>query len=186
MRIWILAAVAAAALGACDGGAKPKAPLPATPVKDAPAAGASTPSPELGPEPGAEPDSGYRWNTAMPGQSVQYGLPESDDRLLRIDCDEHGRIEIGGPAGVDGQEGERVTVTFGEGDAARTLPALLAMAGDGMNFYAQVASDDPALRTLLAGRPLKVTQGDDSWEVPGLGAAAELEPFLQACRASAG
>jgi hypothetical protein len=116
---------------------------------------------------------------------VQYGIPDTDDRLLRIDCGEGGRIEIGGPAGVNGPEGAQVKATFGEGAAARTLPALLAEAGDGMNFYAEVGPDDPALQTLLAGRSLKVAQGEYNWEVPGEGAAAELRPFIQACRASA-
>jgi hypothetical protein len=54
-----------------------------------------------------------------------------------------------------------------------------------MNFYAEVGPDDPALQTLLAGRSLKVAQGEYNWEVPGEGAAAELRPFIQACRASA-
>jgi len=115
----------------------------------------------------AAPESGYLWHTAQPGESVQYGVPDTDDRLLRIDCGEDGRIKIGGPAGVNGPEGAQVTATFGEGAAARTLPVLLAEAGDGTNFYAVVAPDDPALQTLLAGHSLSVAQGEHSWGGPG-------------------
>jgi hypothetical protein len=102
--------------------------------------------------------------------------------LLRIDCGEGGRIRIGGPAGVDGPEGAQVMATFGEGAAARTVPAVLAEAGDGVNFSAEIGPDDPVLQTLLAGRSLTVGQGAYSWSVPGEGAAAELRPFIQACR----
>jgi hypothetical protein len=163
-------------LGACDG-AEPKAQATAAPES---VAATSQRSAVVA----AAPESGYRWHTAQPGESVQYGVPETDDRLLRIDCDEGGRIKIGGPAGVDGPEGAQVSATFGEGAAARTLPALLAEAGDGTNFYAEVGPDDPALQTLLTGRSLKVAQGAYSWEVPGEGAAAELRPFMQLCRTS--
>lgn len=171
----MLAAMAALSLAACDQ-AKPK-PKDAVPL--ASASDATSPS-SSAPAAASEPDDGYRWHTAEPGKSVQFGVPESDARALRIDCGDDGRIQIGGPAGVDGNEGDHVTATFD----GRTLPAQLAEAGDGMNFYAEVGPDDPALLTLLAGKTLKVAQGDYHWEVPGQGAAQELKPFIAACQAS--
>jgi hypothetical protein len=128
----------------------------------------------------AEPD-GYRWHTAMTGEIVQYGVPDTDDRALRIDCHE-GRITILGPSAVDLDEDAPTSVSFRISTGEERRDATGVYMGDGMNFAAPVAADDPVLAALMRGEPLRISQGDGSWDVPGDGAAAELGPLIQSCR----
>jgi len=126
-------------------------------------------------EPGA-----YVWHTAMTNESVQYGLPGTDDRALRIDCRE-GQLTIAGPSALEVEEGDATSVSFRTSAGEETRRAEAIYLGDGMNFVAPVAADDPALAALMRGEPLRVSQGDTWWEVPGEGAPAVLAPLVRGC-----
>jgi hypothetical protein len=128
----------------------------------------------------AQPPAGYVWHTAMANESVQYGRPGTDDRALRIDCRE-GQITIAGPAGLEVDEGAAIGVSFRTSAGEENRRAEAVYMGDGTNFVAPVAADDPALAALMRGEPLRISVGDDWWEVPGEGAAAVLRPLLQGC-----
>lgn len=127
-----------------------------------------------------QPADTYVWYTAMANESVQYGRPGTDDRALRIDCRE-GQLTIAGPSSRELQEGGATSVSFRTSSGDETRPAEGAIMGDGMNFVAPVAADDPALAALMRGEPLRISQGGDWWEVPAEGAAAVLGPLIQGC-----
>ena len=122
----------------------------------------------------------YIWNDDAPGQTVAYGVPDTDDRALRIDCVK-GRLSISGPADAD--ETERVQVRITSRAGARTFRSGVTEAGDGPNFTVAVTERDDALVTLLAGRPVTIAVKDDVWSVPGKGAAKVLAPLIKGCRA---
>ena len=120
MRISIGAIVTALTVGACDG-AEPKAQTTAAPE---PAVAATSQTSLVA----AAPERGYRWHTAQPGESVQYGVPDTDDRLLRIDCGEGGRIinvtstSVYMPiSGLDLSSGARAGLTSFLAGVARTV-----------------------------------------------------------------
>src|SRR3989338_3101585 len=70
----------------------------------------------------ARDGSGYVWHEAVPGESVQYGVPDSDDRALRIDCDARGKIGIMGPtASTEPEGGAGAVVLQTPGSPARWL-----------------------------------------------------------------
>ena len=123
----------------------------------------------------------YVWHAATGPDSVQYGRPGTDDRALRIDCVE-GRITIGGPAGFGGPEGTMTTVTFTTPAGRQRRRAMLDVAGDGINFFAPVAGNDPALLALIRGQVLRVRHGRSAWPVPGRGSAALLRRLIRGCR----
>lgn len=126
-----------------------------------------------------EPDA-YVWYTAMTNESVQYGRPGTDDRALRIDCRE-GQLTIAGPSALEVEEGEATSVSFRTSAGEETRSAEGLYLGDGMNFVADVAADDPALAALMRGEPLRISQGDNWGEVPAEGAAAVLGPLIRGC-----
>jgi hypothetical protein len=129
----------------------------------------------------AAADDTYVWHAANGPGTVQYGLPGSDDRALRIDCVD-GRLSIAGPSSVEGPDGTVTWVTFTTAAGPRRRQATLGYAGDGINFFAEVRADDPALRTLMAGRTLRIRHGASEWQVPGSGAAPLLGPLIRSCR----
>lgn len=124
----------------------------------------------------------YAWSTALPGESVQYGVAESDDRALRIDCRPGGRLEILGPSGGQTPENMPTQVTFRRGtNRIRVLGVIVSM-GDGLNFAVPVAANELPITALLAGESITIEHGDASWEVPGTDAPAVLRPLVEACR----
>jgi hypothetical protein len=124
----------------------------------------------------------YSWNVMTEGEIVQYGVPQTDDRALRIDCRPGGGLQILGPSGAELPENTPTRVTFRRGTDSITVLGVTVYMGDGINFAVPVASDELPIAALLAGEPITVVHGDASWEVPGAGAAAVLGPLVEACR----
>ena len=129
----------------------------------------------------AAAQTGYVWHAANGPGTAQYGRPGTDDRALRIDCVD-GRLSIGGPASIDGPEGTPTIVTFKTPAGRERRRATLEIAGDGLNFFAPVAANDPALRALMRGQVLHIRHGSGEWQVPGRGAAVVLGPLIRSCR----
>jgi hypothetical protein len=125
-------------------------------------------------------ENGYRWWTTAEQDSAQYGVPESDDRGLRLDCEPSGMISIMGPTAAE-PEGSKVMVTLQGRGGRRTLEGFVVALGDGNNFNVEVEADDDAVATLMAGHDLIVGSAGDEWTVPGKGAARALGPVLKVC-----
>ena len=123
----------------------------------------------------------YSWSTITDGESVQYGVPQSDDRALRIDCRSEGGLQILGPSGVNTSENMPTQVTFRRGTERITVLGVTIAMGDGLSFAVPVAATELPITTLLAGEPITIEHGDASWEVPGAGAPALLRPLVEAC-----
>lgn len=122
-------------------------------------------------------DDAYRWHLAHEGESAQYGVPDSDDRAGRIDCEASGDLNIMAPTGSDSPPGGPVKVTVG----ARLLDGLVVELGDGNNFSVEVPADDPDILALVAGKDLTIGSAGDTWTLPGKGAAKVLKPLLALC-----
>ena len=126
-------------------------------------------------------DGPHSWNTMDDGAIVQFGVPDTDDRAIRLDCAGKGLIGLMGPADTELEEGARIVVTLkGRTGAKRYIGEVIGM-GDGPNFAVKVAPGDDAVTTLLAGRDLTLVVGKDEWSVPGKGAARVLKPLLAIC-----
>lgn len=123
----------------------------------------------------------YRWHTAVPGEIVQYGVPGTDDRALRIDCRAGRGLQILGPSAEQSGENMPTPVTFRRGTNSVRLLGVTVEMGDGLNFAVPVAADELPIATLLAGEPLTVSHGEQIWQVPGEGAAAELALLVASC-----
>lgn len=125
-------------------------------------------------------DSPYRWWTTAEKDSAQYGVPDSDDRGLRLDCEPSGLISIMGPTAAE-PAGSKVMVTLQGRGGRRTIEGFVVELGDGNNFNVEVERGDDAVATLMAGQDLLVGSAGDEWTVPGKGAARALGPVLRTC-----
>ena len=121
-------------------------------------------------------EAGYVWHETDGGRSVQYGVPETDDRAFRLDCSE-GRLFVIAYGG-GGDEGAPVTATFSNGDKrAGQLEEL----GDGANFVVALDPDDPVVATLLEDR-IAIDTEQTIVRVPGAGGVPLLRALIDRCR----
>ena len=128
----------------------------------------------------------YGWNAMDDGAIVQFGVPDTDDRAIRLDCADKGRIGIMGPVDTDEPEGAKIGVTLkGRSSVKRHVGEVIDM-GDGPNFAVVVTPNDDAVTTLLAGHDLTLIVGEDEWSVPGKGAAKLVKPLVAVCAKRAG
>jgi len=124
----------------------------------------------------------YVWST-WSKQVAFFGVPETDDGSLMVLCDEAEGLMIAGWIGQDAPVGSRVPIAFrGAGFSVRRTAVVSEC--DGLCFSTPVKPDDPAVRTLLAGKILTIEQAGEIWTVSGKGAAQVLRPLIKACRAS--
>ncbi len=139
--------------------------------------------------------STYGWNAVDNGELVQFSRadgiddPDSDDRLLRVDCDDQGHLYIGGPfassAANGDTSGEGNSVTFESGAFHESRMVEMVRYGNGAEFSARVDEHDPAIQALLNGQPLTITHASRRWTVPGMGAAPMLRRLMDICRSEA-
>jgi hypothetical protein len=122
----------------------------------------------------------YSWNTIVPHRAAQFGVPETDDRSLRVDCKPPGTLSITGPTPSDREDGARISVQFAAPGFHEIRSATVSH-GDVTQFTATVEGRDKAIQTLLAGRALSISTAGSSWTVSGEGAGAVLRPILAAC-----
>lgn len=125
----------------------------------------------------AQDASQYRWHLTAEGESAQYGIPDSDDRAGRIDCEANGSLSLMAATASEAAEGEPVTVTVGD----RQLAGVIVALGDGNNFSVALAPDDPAIVALVAGKDVQIGSAGDVWALPGKGAAKALKPLIAKC-----
>jgi hypothetical protein len=125
----------------------------------------------------------YEWLTYVPGEQVQFGVPDTDERSFWIMCDKPGKLSVGGPTPEIAAEGARTKVSFTVSGKVRTAIGSITERGDGMNFEVEVPRTDPVLQALLHGEPVTVSTGGATWTVPGKGAKPEISGLLSACTA---
>ncbi len=134
----------------------------------------------LSAEAGAHPRA--RWTIDdEDGPVVQYRVPETDDRAIRLMCGDGGRILVAGPAATDGPDGAPISVTLRGVAGSKTYTGDVGEGGEGFEFVVLVDPADDPIATLLAGRKLIVRQGADSWTIPGRGVVKVLRPMLAEC-----
>lgn len=123
-------------------------------------------------------ETGYRWYAAD-ARSVQYGVPDTDDRAFRIDCRRAVVVEVMFPAATEAPEGTAMAATFA-GGASR--PGQIRYLGDGANLAVPLGADDPVLDALFGGERVRIVGAGASISVPAEGAAQLIRPLLAACR----
>jgi hypothetical protein len=120
----------------------------------------------------------YRWHVAIAGESVQLGVPGTDDRALRVDC-RSGRIAIAAPTSSNAGEGTETTAAFAGGETRR---AEIIHLGDGPNVVVELDPADRIVGGLLAGDRIVITTPDDHISVSTEGAAELIRPLVEGCR----
>ena len=121
---------------------------------------------------------GYTWHTAENGTSVQFGVPETDDRAFRVDC-ENGKLLVIAPAGTNAPQGSPTTAVFQNGEKR---PGTISYLGDGPNFVVSVAPTDPVVATLFTDGRIRIDTPETVVSVPGAGGAALLHTLVERCR----
>lgn len=113
---------------------------------------------------------------------MAFGVPDTDDRALRLICSKHGRRWlISGPINAD--IGKTITIKMIAATSARTFKSKVGEDGNGPNYAIEVGPDDDAIHTLMAGKPLRFEALGYHWAVPAVGAAKVLGPLLKHCTA---
>ncbi len=121
----------------------------------------------------------YVWS-AWSKDVAFFGVPDTDDGTLTVFCDRADGLSIGGSLARDAPVGGRVPLTL-SGQGFSTRRSVEVSECDGLCFSTPVKADDPAIKALLAGRPLTLDQAGDHWTVSGKGAARVLLPLIKAC-----
>jgi hypothetical protein len=126
--------------------------------------------------------SGYVWNEYIPGRTIAYGVPDTDRRAVRIDCEaREGKphLFLGGP--VSGTVGHVMALEITSRAGLKIFRSWIVDAADGPNFSFQIAASEDLIATLMAGADVRISTQGAVRTIPGQGAAAVLGPLLQAC-----
>ena len=122
---------------------------------------------------------GYTWHTAANGMSVQFGVPETDDRAFRVDC-ENGKLLVIAPAKTNARQGTPTTATFQNGEKR---PGSISYLGDGPNLVISLVPTDPVVGTLLTDGRIRIDTPVTVVSVAGAGGSALLHALVERCRA---
>lgn len=141
-------------------------------AQDDPEAGIDTAEAEI-------PDQPYVWH-ASTEDSIAFGVPDTDDRAVRIDC-EAGRMVLMGPVDPDSVDDGRVRLMAWGPGGMDMLEATTTEIGDGLNFVAPLPRQSDALDGLMKGEDLTLMLMGEERIVPGAGAPAVLGPLLKRC-----
>jgi len=130
----------------------------------------------------AAPPKPFVWNTYIPGRTVAYGVPDTNQRAVRIDCEaREGKLHlfIGGPA--SGEIGKVMALEITGRTGVKIFRSWIVPAADGPNFSFQIGGDEDLIQTLMAGGDVRITTQGSERVIPGAGAAEVLGPLLKAC-----
>lgn len=134
------------------------------------------PGPEAEPEAVEQP---YIWHAAG-GDSVAWGVPDTDDRAVRIDC-EAGRMVLMAPVDPEIVEDGRVKVMAWGPGGMDMVEATTVELGDGLNFVAPLPAPSDALDGLMKGEDMTLMLLGEERVIPGEGAPAVLGPLMKRC-----
>lgn len=121
-------------------------------------------------------DAGYRWHAADSGMSVQFGLPETDDRLLRIDCSE-GDLLVMTPM-TGGVVDEAPPATFWGAD--RRSGTIVEL-GDRTNLAVRLKRSDPLVKRLLRSPRISIAARNWTLSVANEGGQHLLRALVERC-----
>jgi hypothetical protein len=124
----------------------------------------------------------YVWNTYIPGRTVAFGIPDTNHRAARIDCEaREGKphLFLGGP--VSGQVGKVMALEITGRAGVKVFRSWIVDAADGPNFSFQIDGGEDLIQTLMAGGDVRISTQGAVRTLPGEGAAAVLGPLLNAC-----
>ncbi len=129
----------------------------------------------------ARDEQPYVWNRYTE-TTVAFGVPETDDRALRIDCEGGKTLVLSAPvdpdlAGADG----KIRVIASTDAGLDMIEGEVIELGDGPNFSAPLPRPSDAIAGLLAGSDLTIILLGEERVIPGAGAAAVLGPLIKAC-----
>lgn len=141
-------------------------------------------TPEVQPQ-STEGDVAVRWHAYGSNYDVQFGEPETDNRLLRLRCLENGKLELSGP--VPGSpdeelnEGQRLQVAVAGKGSSQVINARVEERGDGWNFVATVDPSNAAIKGLLDNAPVEISGKGYNHSVSGEGAEPLVKVVLASC-----
>lgn len=121
----------------------------------------------------------YVWHAAG-DSSIAFGLPDSDDRAVRIEC-EAGRMVLMGPVDSESVEDGKVRLMAWGPGGMDMLEGTTVELGDGLNFVATLPRQSDALDGLMKDQDMTIMLMGEERIVPGAGAAAVLGPLLKRC-----
>ena len=130
----------------------------------------------------AGPPKAFVWNDYIPGRTIAYGIPDTDNRSLRIDCEQReGKLHLflGGP--VSGVVGHVMALEITRRAGLKIFRSWIVDAADGPNFSFQIDAGEDLIQTLMAGGDVRISTQGSTRTIPGEGAAAVLGPLLKAC-----
>jgi hypothetical protein len=129
----------------------------------------------------AEGTPPYVWN-AYTDTSIAFGVPDTDDRALRIDCAGGKTLVLITPVDPDSAGSDGLVRIVASTDAGMDmLEGGLIELGDGINASAPLPKPSDAVAGLMAGGDLTLMLLGEERVIPGAGAAAVLGPLLRAC-----
>jgi hypothetical protein len=121
----------------------------------------------------------YVWHAAG-DDSIAFGLPDSDDRAVRIDC-EAGRMVLMGPVDSESVQGGKVQLMAWGPGGMDMLEATTVELGDGLNFVAPLPRRSDALDGLMKGADMTLMLMGEERTIPGEGAPAVVGPLMKRC-----
>lgn len=121
-----------------------------------------------------------RWHISS-SDFVEFGLPDTDQRAIWFSCQEGEGLAAGALAHDDPSRGHFTEVMLSGQRRVQAYRGTFTERGDGMNFKTHVSASDDFILTLLAGRPVRVTNGGFTYTVTGEGAPEVLGPYLERC-----
>ncbi len=130
----------------------------------------------------AAPQGDYVWNAYIPGRTVAFGIPDSNQRALRIDCEAregHLHLFLGGL--VNAAVGTTTALEITSRAGLKIFRSWVVPAADGANFSFQIDAHEDLIRTLMDGGSIRISAVGQARTIPGEGAAAVLGPLLKVC-----
>lgn len=130
----------------------------------------------------AAPSKPYVWNEYIPGRTIAYGVPDTNQRAVRIDCEaREGKLHLflGGP--VSGTVGKVMALEITSRAGVKIFRSWIVDAADGPNFSFEISGAEDLIATLMTGGDVRISTQGSVRTIPGEGAAAVLRPLLKAC-----
>eukprot|EP01035_Chromulina_nebulosa_P012249 gene12249-16337_t len=119
----------------------------------------------------AEGAAAYVWNTYT-DTSIAFGVPDTDDRALRIDCEGGKTLVLITPVDPDSAGSDGLVRIVASTDAGMDmLEGGLIELGDGINVSAPLPRPSDALTGLMAGGDLTLMLLGEERVIPGPAAA---------------
>lgn len=122
----------------------------------------------------------YRWTNA--GTMLQHGVPETDRRDARFDCDRVHGVTFTLPLWAALPPGG-VPIAISQGDKSEMFVGHQDSSGDGIVVTAPIKINGLLLRSLAQGHSVRLVSGRLDRPLTGAGATEPVAQFIRTCRA---